>query len=191
MKYLLIGIAVFLLIVLILFNWTTGSYNNLVQLKTNVETKQGQVEVQQQRRFDLIPQLVGSVRGAMGQEQAVFKAIADARTKYAGSASGTPDKVNAANEYESAFARLLIVMENYPQLASIQRVSDLMISIEGTENRISVARERYNEEVKEYNQVRRKFPTIIMATFLGFEDIPMFKGQAGSGDAPTVNLEVK
>lgn len=188
MKYFLIGLGIFALIVLMFVGSVIGSYNNLVGLRVQAQTKAAQVETQQQRRFDLIPQLVGAVKGSMKQEQAVFKAIADARTKYAGAPSGTPDKIAAANQYESAFARLLVVMENYPQLKSIDRIGDLMVSIEGTENRISQARQDYNEAAQEYNRTRQSFPTMIIAGMFGFNDMPLFQGKAGSENAPQVNL---
>src|SRR3990167_3703067 len=119
MRYVLTVLGGFLLIGLIFFSWITGTYNGLVTQRTEFQTQQGQVETQLQRRFDLVPNLVGAVKGAMKQEQAVFSAIADARTKYAGAPAGSKEKVEAANQYKSALGRLLVIMENYPQLKSI------------------------------------------------------------------------
>ncbi len=184
MKYFLITFGVIFVLAL----WVMGSYNRLVNLQTEAQTQQAQIEAQLQRRFDLVPNLVATVKGAMNQEQAVFKAIADARTRYAGAAAGTPAKVEAANQYEGALARLLVVMENYPQLKSIDRVQDLMVSLEGTENRISVARQRYNESVRDYNRATRTFPSSIFAGMFNFEQLPLFEAQSGAGTAPKVEL---
>src|SRR5438067_1413818 len=188
MRYLLITLGIIVGIILILFGWITGLYNHLIQLRVEAQTQQAQIETQLQRRFDLIPNLVGAVKGAMAQEQAVFKAIADARTQYAGAKSGTPDKIVAASNYESAIGRLLVVMENYPELKSIHTVQDLMTELEGTENRISVARQRYNEAARDYNQVRQSFPTLIIAGMFGFQEQPLFTVVAGVQTAPKVDL---
>src|SRR5947209_19083576 len=141
MKYFLITLGIIGFIILMFLSWIIGSYNHLVQLHIEAQTLQAQIETQLQRRFDLVPNLVGAVKGAMSQEQAVFKAIANARTQYAGAKPGTPDKIAAASNYESAIGRLLVVMENYPELKSINTVQDLMTELEGTENRISVRSE--------------------------------------------------
>ena len=169
----------------------TGTYNSLITQRTEVQTQQSQIETQLQRRFDLVPNLVESVKGAMVQEQEVFKAIADARTKYAGAKSGTPDKLEAASEYQSAIARLLVVMENYPQLRSIDTVRDLMVQLEGTENRISVARQRYNESTQVYNRNLQTFPSNLIGGMFKFEKGLFFEGVKGSEVAPKVNLELK
>jgi len=178
----------FLLIGLIFFSWITGTYNGLVTQRTEFQTQQGQVEAQLQRRFDLVPNLVGAVKGAMAQEQKVFKDIADARTHYAGTPAGTPEKIEATNQFEGALSRLLVIMENYPQLKSIDTVQALMTQLEGTENRISVARQRYNEAVQPYNNSVQMFPGNIIAGMLGFKYQPFYKGQAGSEFAPRVDL---
>lgn len=188
MKYFLITLGIIGVIVLMFIGWIIGSYNGLVQLQNEAQTQQAQIETQLQRRFDLVPNLVSSVQGAMSQEQAVFKAIADARTRYAGAPSGTPEKIDAANQYESALSRLLVIMENYPQLRSIDRVQDLMVSLEGSENRISVARQRYNESVRDYNLRRRSFPTMIIAGIMGFQEMKLFEAQTGAENAPKVEF---
>lgn len=188
MKYFLIGLAGFFLVLLMIFSWFVGTYNGLVAKRLEVQTQQGQIETQLQRRFDLVPNLVGAVKGAMKQEQAIFKAIADARTHYAGAASGTPDKLQAANQYEGALARLLVVIENYPQLKSVDIVRDLLVQLEGTENRISVARQRYNEAVQSYNFIVQRFPSSIVASFGGFKEAVFFKGETDSEKAPKVNF---
>lgn len=190
MKYFLIGLGVFFILSAIFISSLVGTYNGLINSRANVIEAQAQVETQQQRRFDLVPQLVGAVRGTLKQEQVVFKAIADARTKYAGTSSGSSERVEATNQYESALARLMVVIENYPELKSNERVADLMVSIEGTENRISVARQRYNEIATIYNKEIKQFPTMIFAAMFGFQEQKLFAGQAGSENAPEVNLEL-
>lgn len=174
------------LVVVIGLYWM-ATYNKLVTANTSVDSQWAQVEAQYQRRFDLIPNLVNSVKGAMSQEQSIFGAIADARTRYAG-AKTVDEKASAATEVESAFARLLVVMENYPQLQSIGTVQTLMSQIEGTENRISVERGRYNEEVKNYNLLTTRIPSSIIAALSGFKTRVYFEAAAGTETAPVVNF---
>ena len=188
MKYVLTGLGILAIIGFMLFSWVIGSYNGLVSQRTEFQTQQGQIEAQLQRRFDLVPNLVGAVRGAMTQEQKVFKDIADARTHYAGTPAGTPDKLAAAGQYEGAISRLLVIMENYPQLNSVGTVKDLMTQLEGTENRISVARQRYNEAVQPYNNSVQMFPGAVIAGMFGFKVQPFYQGQVGSENAPKVDL---
>ena len=155
-----------------------------------MESEWGKVETQLQRRFDLVPNLIAAVQGSMTQEQAVFGEIAQARTHYADveKTGTTEEKVQAANRYESAIARLLVVMENYPTLKSIDAVHDLMVQLEGTENRISTERTRYNDEVEIYNNKVKKFPSSIVASFTGFEKKAYFKADEGAQEAPKVEL---
>lgn len=166
-----------------------GSYNGLQSSKTDVETARADIDADLQRRFDLVPQLVGSVRGSMKQEQEVFGKIAEARTQYATSEKGSTQQLKAANEYESAISRLLVVMENYPELKSNDRVADLMTQIEGSENRIGVSRKRYNEVVTIHNKKIRSFPTNMLAGFFGIEEEPVFEAVEEANVAPTVELE--
>lgn len=167
-----------------------GSYNGLVGSEQSVESQWGKVETQLQRRFDLVPNLVAAVQGSMTQEQAVFGEIAQARTHYADvEKSGTQEeKVQAANQYESAIARLLVVIENYPDLKSSERVHDLMVQLEGTENRISTERTRYNDEVQGYNNKVKKFPSNIVAGIFGFSEKAYFAAEDGAQTAPKVEL---
>lgn len=176
-------------IVLILVLWGIGSYNNFVQFDVNVQTGWAQVETQYQRRFDLIPNLVESVRGALAQEQKIFQDLAEARTRYAGAVGkNQTEAVAAANQLESAFARLLVIMENYPQLRSIETVQGLMSQLEGTENRIAVARERYNESVQILNTRVRSFPSNLIAKVFGFKQKEMFKSVQDAEKSPKVDL---
>ncbi len=168
-----------------IFAW--GSYNRLISAEENVNNKWAQVETQYQRRFDLIPNLVESVKGAMEQEQEVFGEIAEARTRYAG-AETVDEKVKAAGEVESALARLLVIMENYPELKSIEAVQTLMAQLEGTENRISVERKRYNDAVKSYNLLTKRLPTNLIARLFGFEEKPYFESVEGADAPPGVEF---
>jgi LemA protein len=179
---------IILIIVLIVTALLIGAtYNGLVRQNEAVATEWAQVESQYQRRYDLIPNLVASVKGAMNQEQAVFSAIADARTRYAGAT--TPDeKAQAASSVETSLGRLLVVMENYPQLKSIDVVQGLMAELAGTENRVAVERMRYNETVRDYNVSVKTFPGSIVAQVFGFTPHTLFEAKDGSENAPTVTL---
>lgn len=176
-------IAIVVVIVIYLFS----SYNTLVTTQETYTSQWSQVENQYQRRFDLIPNLVGAVQGAMKQETAVFGAIAEARTRYSG-ATTQADKVQATTQVESALGRLLVVMENYPQLKSIETVQNLQIQLEGTENRVAVERQKYNDTVQAYNLKVKRFPGMIFAKLFGFDAQPYFEAAAGSEVAPEVNI---
>ncbi|KXG74275.1 LemA family protein [Thermotalea metallivorans] len=165
----------------------TGTYNRLVTKSEEVDAQWAVVESKLQRRFDLIPNLVESVKGIMNQEKEVFGRIADARAKMAG-ARTTEERVAASNELEGALGRLLVVMENYPQLRSAENVNRLMDELAGTENRISVERDRYNMLVKEYNKTLKTFPRNIIAGMMGFEPKPYFEAAEGAETAPKVKF---
>ena len=163
------------------------SYNGFVRMDTAVDNQWAQVETQYQRRFDLIPNLVSSVQGVLKQEQKVFGDIAEARTRYSG-ASTVSEKVAAANQVESALARLLVVMENYPQLRSVEAVTNLMTQLEGTENRISVERKRFNDSVATLNAATKRFPSNLIASIFGFDAREYFEAAEGAEKAPKVEL---
>lgn len=183
----IIALGVVIALIVIIGGFLVGSYNGFVTRSAAVDTQWAQVETQYQRRFDLIPNLVESVKGIMGQEKDVFGAIADARTKYAGAT--TPDqKAQAATETESALSRLLVVMENYPQLKSAENVQTLMAQIEGTENRISVERGRYNETVQIYNVAVQRFPGNMLGRLFGFGPRALFDAAQGAENAPQVKF---
>jgi len=188
MKKGLIALIVILVVIGIFVVSVFGSYNSLVALDENVNSQWANVESKLQRRFDLIPNLVESVKGAMSQEQEVFTAIADARAKMAG-AQGTTEKVEASNELEGALGRLLVVVENYPELKSSENVTALMDELAGTENRISTERDRYNEVVNNYNSTIKKFPKNILAGMFGFEQRQYFKATDGADVAPEVKFD--
>ena len=164
-----------------------SSYNGMVTKQQAVKTSFANLDTQLQRRNDLIPQLVGAVRGALGQEQSVFGDLARARTQYAG-ATTTQQKANADASITSGLGRLLVITENYPQLQSIQSVRDLQSQIEGTENRIAQSRREYNLVVNDYNTAVRRFPRNIVAGLFGFGQEPLFKAVEGAATPPAVNL---
>lgn len=165
-----------------------GMYNNLVTMREGVDTQWSQVETQYQRRYDLIPNLTNSTKGYLAHEQQVFKDIADARTKYAGTTSGSSEQLAAQSDLEHALARLLVIIENYPDLKSDKTVQALMDELAGTENRITVARQRYNESARDYNVLVKKFPTNIFANMVGFEEKPLYEAREGADEAPEVDL---
>ncbi len=182
-KTLLIILAI--VVVIALYGFAT--YNSLVTLNVAADTQWKQVEAQYERRLDLIPNLVGSVKGSMKQETAVFTAIADARTKYSGAV--TPDeKAAAATQVESALGRLLVITENYPDLKSSATVTSLMSQLEGTENRISVERMRFNESVQSYDLKVMRFPSSVMASLFGFGERQYFNATPGAETAPKVKF---
>src|SRR3989344_5289157 len=181
------GLFIVLALVAVAVIWGFSSYNSLVTLNESVDAQWAKVETQYQRRFDLIPNLVNSVKGILIQEQKIFGDIAEARTRYSGVTSAN-DKAAAASQVESAFGRLLAVMENYPQLQSSANVQDLMTQLEGTENRISVERTRFNDMVRDYNVSVKRFPRNVLAGLFGFGERAYFEAAKGSETAPTVNL---
>lgn len=175
-------------IIIIIALWAFTGYNKLITLDESATNSWAQIDTQLQRRFDLVPNLVATVKGAAGQEQKVFGDLAAARTKYTG-ATNVNDQVSAANEYQGALSRLLVIVENYPQLQSIQSFRDLMVQLEGSENRIAVARKDYNDSVLKFNTAKKRFPTNILAGIFGFETKAYFDAVAGSETAPVVNFE--
>jgi LemA protein len=164
------------------------SYNKFTTQEEALKAQWGQVENQLQRRHDLIPDLVETTKGFAQQEKDVFQSVADARAKMAG-ATTPADKIAGANAESSALARLLVVMEAYPQLKSDQTFLRLMDELAGTENRISAERKRYNDKVMEYNQTRRSFPSNITASVFGFKEYPYFEAPADAKAAPKVDFK--
>jgi LemA protein len=164
-----------------------GSYNGLVDRETRVDQAVADLEVQLQRRFDLIPNLVSAVEGALEQERDIIDSVTEARTRYAG-AGNSADRLDAAADLEGALSRLLVVVENYPQVASLQNVRDLQVQLEGTENRVAQARRSYNEVATDYNRAVRRFPRAIVASLFGFEKRDLFEASAGADEAPEVDL---
>jgi LemA protein len=178
-------IALAVVAVVVIYGWS--GYNSFVAQNEAIDGQWAQVETQYQRRFDLIPNLVESVKGIMTQEQEVFGKLADARSKYSGAASAN-EKAVAAGEVESALSRLLVVMENYPQLRSAEAVTTLMSQLEGAENRVSVERARYNDSVKVFNSSVKTFPNNVLASIFSFAERTYFEATTGAEKAPEVKF---
>lgn len=174
-------------VVAVIVLWGVTGYNRFVRLGTAVDNQWAQVETQYQRRFDLIPNLVASVQGVLKQEQKVFGDLAQARTQYSG-AKSVQEKVAAVNNVESALSRLLVIMENYPQLRSVEAINNLMTQLEGTENRIGTERKRFNDSVATLNAATKVFPSSIIASLFGFEARAYFESVEGAENAPKVEL---
>ncbi|HLU67875.1 MAG TPA: LemA family protein [Kofleriaceae bacterium] len=174
-------------IVLILVLFGVSRYNALVTANERVDGAWANVESKLQRRLDLIPNLVETVKGFAAQEKEVFTSIAEARAKLAG--AQTPDQeVAAHNELSSALSRLLVVVERYPELKSNQNFIRLQDELAGTENRISVERDRYNEAVTEFNSMIKRFPNNIFAGIAGLDEREQFKAEAAAKEAPKVDF---
>ncbi|MBM3205763.1 LemA family protein [Candidatus Shapirobacteria bacterium] len=174
-------------VVVLLVLWLVGFYNGLVTKTQGIDNQWAQVETQYQRRFDLIPNLVNATKGIFTQEQKVFGDLAEARTRYAG-ATSVDEKAQAAGELESALGRLLVIVENYPELKSDQAVQQLMDDLAGTENRIAVERRRFNDLVKDYNTTIKRIPGNLLAPMMGFSERNYFEAAEGAEKAPEVNL---
>jgi LemA protein len=178
-----------LLLVIVCGLWLGGMYNNLVGLDQNVKQAWAQVENQLQRRYDLIPNLVATVKGYAVHEKQIFTDVAAARAKLAG-ATTVNDKIAASNGLEGTLSRLLMIVENYPQLKATENFRALQDELAGTENRLAVERMRYNEAVQTYNQTARRIPTVMFVKMFGFDaEKTFFKVEKGEAkEAPKVNF---
>lgn len=187
-QYVIGGIVAFVLIIALS---VMGSYNSLVSSQTEIEQAQAKIEATLQRRYDLIPNVVNSVKGYMTHEEEVFKSIADARAKI-GSNASAKEKTAAQGELDSAVSRLLVLTENYPTLRSNEQVQSLIVELEGTENRIYVARTDYNAAVTKYNKSIRSFPKNIIANSFGFKEKELVNAtKDAQTKVPTVDLSNK
>ena len=186
----LIAVGVVVVIVLAIALGIAGMYNGLVTKSQAVDGQWAQVETQYQRRYDLIPNLVASVKGYLKQELAVFTEITQARTKYAGGqASGDANQMaQAASELEGALARLLVVVEDNPEIKSDTVIIGLMDELASTENQISVERSRYNTAVRDYNTAVRSFPTNVLAGMFGFSPRDYFESVPDASKPPVVEF---
>jgi LemA protein len=182
-----IGILIVLIIVLIFVSWYVRSRNNLITLDENINAGWAEIDNQLQRRSDLIPNLVATVKGFAAQEQEIFSDIANARAKLAG-AGTVAETAEGDNEMRGALSRLLVVVENYPDLKSNQNFIQLADELAGTENRIAVARKRYNDQVRSFNTGIRRFPGSIFAGSLGFEQREYFEIDESARAAPKVDF---
>ena len=167
-----------------------GSYNGIVSKKAKVEQAEAKIEATLQRRYDLIPNVVNSVKGYMAHEDKIFTEIAEARAKIGSKSATSADKEKAERELDSAISRLLVVKENYPELKSNEQVQTLITELEGAENRIYVARTDYNEVATQYNTKIQKFPTNIIANMFGFEKVKLVEATKNAKETvPSVNLK--
>ena len=187
LKTTLITIGIVLLAILIPVLYLKGTYNSLVRMDEGVKGAWAQVENQLQRRYDLIPNFVETVKGYAKHEKEVFLKVTEARSKVAG-AGAISQKIAANNELSSALARLLVVVERYPDLKANANFIRLQDELAGTENRISVERRRFNETVKTYNMTIRSFPTNLIAGLFGFEKAAFFEVPKEKQEAPQVKF---
>ena len=187
MKKGLIAVVVIIIILVIVGFALAGSYNGLVAAQESLQKTSSDIDTQLQRRNHLIPNLVNTVKGYAAHEEDVFTAVSDARSRMAG-AESIEEKSAANAEVESALSRLLVVAEAYPQLQANQNFINQQDELAGTENRIQVARTRYNEEAQSYNQKVRSFPTCILASMFGLETATDFEAPEGAREGPTVDF---
>jgi LemA protein len=163
------------------------TYNRFTESEEAIKAQWGQVQNQLQRRNDLIPNLVETVKGFAAQEREIFTAVAASRERLAGARS-PEETIEAANEQSSALARLLVVVENYPMLKSDANFQRLMDELAGTENRLATERMRYNERVQQYNTLRRQFPSNVTARMFGFQEYPYYEAPAAAQQLPRVDF---
>lgn len=196
-----VGLLIIAAIIGIAVLWIAGSYNRLVRLDQNVQQQWAQVENAYQRRADLVPNLVETVKGAANFEQSTFTQVAQARAQVGQVTSGAMGRIindpaafqrfqQAQDALSTSLSRLLVVSEQYPQLRATENFRDLQAQLEGTENRIAVERMRFNEAAQGFNTTRNSFPTVVVANFFGsrFNEKPYFRAQAGSNVAPKVKF---
>jgi LemA protein len=183
--YIILGI---ILAVIVLFGISLmSSYNNFVTFEENVDQSYAQIENQLQRRLDLIPNLVNTVKGYASHEKEVIADISDARARLAG-ANTVEEEATANAELTGALSRLLVVVENYPNLKADQQFTQLMDELSGTENRISIARKDYNDQVAVYNKKVKQFPGALIAGMTGFDEKEYFTADPKAAEAPEVDF---
>ena len=194
----LIILGIIVLIIFSLYGCVSSSYNSMVTADENVKAAWSQVENVYQRRFDLIPNLVNTVKGYANHEEKVFTEIAEMRSRAGGVINVSDEVLNDPESFEKfqkvqgdlggALQRLLAVAENYPELKANENFRDLQSQLEGTENRIAVERKRFNEAVQTYNMLVRRFPQAFLANMFGFREKAYFKADEQAATAPTVNF---
>ncbi|MES1240749.1 MAG: LemA family protein [Acidobacteriota bacterium] len=194
-----IGCLVVVGVLVLLCLWGVASYNGLVGAQQAVEAQWAQVENVYQRRADLIPNLVASVKGAANFERETLREVVEARARVGQvNAQATSEILNdpqkfsqfqqAQDQLSSALSRLLVVVERYPELKAVQGFQDLMVQLEGTENRIANERRKFNEVAQDYNTRIKRFPTALFASIFGFQPRPYFQSQPGADTAPKVDF---
>jgi LemA protein len=198
LKITLIVVGVLVLIGFMLFSFVTGNYNKLVGLDEGVKSAWAQVQNQYQRRADLVPNLVATVQGAANFERQTLTDVIEARAKATQPQINAESVLNNPQAFQqfqqaqdnlgAALGRLLVVVEKYPDLKANQNFLDLQTQLEGTENRITTERRRFNEVVQSYNSTQRAFPTVMIAGFFGFQQRPYFEASAAAQEAPKVDF---
>lgn len=198
LKTFLIIVAVILVIIFSVYRFFAGNYNQMVSLDESVKGQWGQVENVYQRRLDLIPNLVATVKGYASHEQSVFEQVTEARSRAGGVMNISDDVLNdpeafsrfqkAQSELGGALQRLLMITENYPDLKANTNFLALQDQLEGTENRITVERKRYNDVVQSYNVFIKQFPRIFIANMYGFREKAYFTADAQAQNAPAVEF---
>jgi LemA protein len=183
----IITLSIIVAIVLIFALSTMGSYNGMVTQKETVSAQLRNIDAQLQRRVDLIPNLVNTVKGFAAQEKSIMADVTANRAKLAG-ATTVPDKANANDQLTSSLSRLLVIAENYPQLKSDANFRQLSDELAGTENRIAVSRLDYNNAVQTYNTTIKSFPTAITAGIFGFKEAEYFKATSNASVVPSVSF---
>lgn len=187
-KYLLIGIGIVAAVVLLFGLWFMGVNNQLVSLHEGYKASWAQVETVLQRRYDLIPNLVNTVKGYAEHEKELLENITRLRSQW-GAAKSTEEKAKVASEMEGSLGRLMVVVEQYPDLKANQNFRDLQYELAGTENRIAVARQRYNDAIRAYNTAVRQFPGSIVAAFRNFQPSDAyFEAAKAATEAPKVDF---
>jgi len=194
-KWLIPGIVAAVVVIIGLI--IVGGYNGLVGQRENINKTFGNLEAQYQRRADLVPNLVSTVKGAANFEQTTLTNVVNARAKATSiqvdADSATPEQMSkyqaAQGELSQALGKLLAITENYPELKAVAAFQDLQVQLEGTENRITVARKDYNDVSATYNASTKRFPTNITAGIFGFKEFPYFEAEQGAENAPNVNFE--
>lgn len=186
-KKVIIAVAVLAVLIIALWSFFGGNYNRFVRMDVSIKAAWSQVENQLQRRYDLIPNLVETVKGYAKHEKDLLVEVTNARSKVGG-AGTVPDKIAANNELSGVLSRLMVVVERYPDLKANQNFLKLQDELAGTENRIAVERMRYNEEVKIYNQAIRTFPGNLVAGLFGFKEAAFFEAPKEAQAAPSVKF---
>jgi len=185
--YSFIIFAIIAFILLLFGGWVMTSYNSIVKMDEQINADQKEIDNQLQRRFDLIPNYVNTVKGYAAHEKELFEHIADARAKLGG-AGNTQDKLKANDELNGFLSRLLVVIENYPELKANENFLRLQDELAGTENRLAVSRRRYSESVKTYNAAIRVFPRNMIAGMFGFSAREYFEVPEEAKAVPQVNF---
>ena len=178
----------FIAIVILIVIAMVGTYNKLVSLQENVESKYADLDVMLQRRADLIPNLVNTVKGFTNHEDEIIQKVTDARAKLVG-ANGVEETAKANSDLSKSLNALMVVVENYPDLKSSANFTQLSDELAGTENRIAVARKDYNDAVKSLNTAIKRFPNNILAGMFGIEKAKYFEAEEGSTEVPNVSFE--